>query len=177
MSAASELIKDLMIRADGIVPFETLSASVFEGAELASLLETHVLQSADCAVLECGCGSAVLSAILQRKGFEVTAVDAIAHDLWPLLPIEPRVLALNASDDATRSALDRWAAERSDRRRVMIAVHCCELAEQLIELARAAQCAQLVVVPCGAACGALALDNDAVTRIKSTSTSLLLLNL
>lgn len=161
----------MVIRADGVVPFETLSASVFEGAQVASLLETHVLQSsADTAVLEVGCGSAVLSAILQRKGFDATAVDAVAHDLWPLLAIEPRVLALNADDEATRAALDRWAAERSDRRRVMIAVHCCELAEQLVQLARAAQCAVLVVVPCGAACGAAAIEAVTVTRIESKST-------
>lgn len=175
--SASELIQELLIRGDGIVPFETLSASAFEGMELAALLESHVLERDD-AVIECGCGSAVLSAILQRKGFDVTAMDAEKHDIWQLLAIQPRVLALDVTDDATRSELDRWAAERNDRRRVMIAVHCCELADQLIQLARAASCSLLVVVPCGASCGAVQLENaTSINSPTSPTASLLLLKL
>lgn len=147
--SSAEFLRDLCVAASDRVPFEALSTAAHDAAQMVALLAQLEITPSSDALLELGCGSAMLSACLQRLGFAVTPVDAAPHALWPHLAVQPQTIALQLADAATVTFLHDWALANAPwPRRTLLAVRCCELATALPALARAAGCERLVVVPC-----------------------------
>jgi hypothetical protein len=151
----SDFLRETAVKADRVVPFETLASAVFDGEQMLGLIvqQLPVDRPRECvAVLELGCGCGMLSALLHRHGFHVTSVDALPHALWPVLTsgvgLEPIVLELDAREPLTHAFLSQWAQQHADRTRICVGVRVCELLAQVPALARAANCSLTILVPC-----------------------------